>query len=283
MQARVWRFGDRSLPLGDRTLVMGILNVTPDSFSDGGLFEAPDAAIARGVQLADEGADVVDIGGESTRPGAVPLDVDEERDRVVPVVTGMRDARPDLPISIDTRHALVAHAALAAGASIVNDVSGGQDPAMFRVAREHGAGMVLMHMQGDPRTMQGAPHYDDVVAEVHEYLRERVEAAVFAGLEADRLCVDPGIGFGKDLAHNLELLRSLDRFGDLDATLLVGVSRKRFIGTLTEADDPSDRLEGSLAAEVIAVARGADVVRVHDVAPTVRALRVADAVVRETA
>jgi dihydropteroate synthase len=259
---------------------MGIVNVTPDSFSDGGRFADREAAVAHGARLVDEGADLVDIGGESTRPGAQPVPIDEEVARVIPVVEGLRAARPDAVLSVDTRRSEVAAAALGAGVHVVNDVSAGADPAMFAVAREAHAGLVLMHMRGDPRTMQDDPRYDDVVAEVHEHLRERVEAALFAGIEPGRVAIDPGIGFGKDLGHNLDLLRSLGRFTDLDAALVLGVSRKRLIGTLTGVEEPGDRLEGSLAAAVLGAAAGADVVRAHDVAATVRALRVADAIVR---
>ena len=283
MTERIWRCGDHALTLGRRTLVMGIVNVTPDSFSDGGMFDDAGSAIAHGAQLADEGADLVDIGGESTRPGADPVPEDEERRRVLPVIEGLRAQRPDLPISIDTRHAAIATDALAAGASVVNDVSGGADEEMLPNVAKAGAGLVLMHMRGEPGTMQDAPLYEDVVAEVHEYLRERVEAAIFAGVEADRLCVDPGIGFGKNVDHNLQLLRSIRVFGDLDAAVLVGASRKRFVGALSGADDPRDRLEGSLAAAILAAASGADIVRVHDVLSTVRALRVADAITRGSA
>ena len=267
--------------MGERTLVMGILNVTPDSFSDGGLFTDTETAVAHGVQLADEGADIVDVGGESTRPGAEPVSLDEELGRVLPVIEGISAARPDVAVSIDTRHPTVATGSIGAGAAIVNDISGGIDPDMVRVAAKGSAGMVLMHMQGEPRSMQVDPRYDDVVAEVHEYLRERVEAALFGGIDAEQLCVDPGIGFGKNLEHNLALLRALDRFRDLAAGLVIGVSRKRFIGALTDADDPTDRLEGSLAAAVLAAARGADVIRAHDVRATVRVLRVADAITRQ--
>jgi len=259
---------------------MGVVNATPDSFSDGGLFADIETAVAHGANLADEGADVVDIGGESTRPGAEPVSSDEELRRVLPVIEGLRAARPDVAISIDTRHPNVAAEAVAAGAAIVNDVSGGADPDMMRVAAQGTAGMVLMHMQGEPGSMQVDPRYEDVVEEVHGYLRERVEAALFDGVEAEQLCVDPGIGFGKNLEHNLALLRDLGRFRDLDAGLVIGVSRKRFIGTLTDAEDPTDRVEGSLAAAVLAAAAGADVIRAHDVRATVRALRVADAITR---
>jgi len=277
---RIWRCRDRLIPLGGRTLVMGVVNVTPDSFSDGGLFADIETAVAHGANLADEGADVVDIGGESTRPGAEPVSSDEELRRVLPVIEGLRAARPDVAISIDTRHPNVAAEAVAAGAAIVNDVSGGADPDMMRVAAQGTAGMVLMHMQGEPGSMQVDPRYEDVVEEVHGYLRERVEAALFDGVEAEQLCVDPGIGFGKNLEHNLALLRDLGRFRALDAGLVIGVSRKRFIGTLTDAEDPTDRVEGSLAAAVLAAAAGADVIRAHDVRATVRALRVADAITR---
>jgi len=261
---------------------MGVVNVTPDSFSDGGLFADAETAVAQAARLADEGAAIVDIGGESTRPGAEPVPLDEELRRVIPVVEGACAARPDVVISIDTRHPRVAAEALGAGAAIVNDISGGTDPEMLRIAVDEDAGMVLMHMQGQPGSMQTNPRYDDVVGEVHEYLRERVEAALFAGLGPDQVCVDPGIGFGKTLEHNLALLRKLDRLRDLDAGLVVGVSRKRFIGALTDVDDPQDRVEGSLAAAVLAAAAGADVIRAHDVRATARALRVADAITRPT-
>ena len=269
--------------LGARTLVMGVLNVTPDSFSDGGLYADAADAVAHGARMADDGADIVDVGGESTRPGAAPVAVDEELQRVLPVIEGLRTSRPDLVLSIDTRHGRVAKEAVAAGASIVNDISGGDDPTMMHVVKDAATGLVLMHMQGDPRTMQVEPHYEDVVVEVHEFLRERVESAVFAGIASKYLCVDPGIGFGKDLEHNLALLRAVERFRDLDATVMVGASRKRFIGALTEVEDPAARVEGSIAAAVLSVGHGADAVRVHDVAETVRALRVADAIVRDGA
>jgi dihydropteroate synthase len=282
MTDRVWRCRDHALALGARTLVMGIVNVTPDSFSDGAMFADAEDAVAHAARLVDDGADLVDVGGESTRPGAGPVPRDEELTRVLPVIEGIRAARPDVVVSVDTRNAEVAARAVAVGAAVVNDVSGGRDPAMFAVVRDSGAGLVLMHMRGDPATMQDDPRYQDVVAEVHEYLRERVEAAVFAGIAADRLAVDPGVGFGKDLEHNLAVLRALEAFTDLDAAVLVGVSRKRFVGSLSGVDRAADRLEGSIAAAVWCAANGADVVRVHDVAATVRALRVTDALGRGT-
>jgi dihydropteroate synthase len=282
MPGRVWRCRDRTLTLGERTLVMGIVNVTPDSFSDGGLFLGADDAVRHGARLVDEGADVLDVGGESTRPGAEPVDAEEELRRVIPVIEGLAKAVPETPVSVDTTKPEVARSALDAGARIVNDVTAGGDGAMFDAVGGSGAGVVLMHMLGDPRTMQDDPRYDDVVAEVHEYLRERIEAAVFAGIPEERVCIDPGIGFGKNVEHNLSLIRSIPALRTLGAAVLVGASRKRFIGTLTGTDEPSDRLEGSLAAAVLAASLGADVVRVHDVAATVRALKVADAVVRES-
>jgi dihydropteroate synthase len=259
---------------------MGVVNVTPDSFSDGGLFADTETAVARGAELVDEGADIVDIGGESTRPGADPVSLDEERDRVTPVIAGLRAARPDVAISVDTRHPAVAADAVAAGAVIVNDISGGADPDMVRVAADGTAGMVLMHMQGEPRSMQVDPRYDDVVAEVHEYLRERVEAALFGGVVAEQLCVDPGIGFGKTLEHNLRLLARLDEIVALGFAVVVGTSRKSFLGRLTGRDDPHDRVAATVATTVLALERGARVFRVHDVAPTRDALAVATATLR---
>jgi dihydropteroate synthase len=277
----VWVCGDASFALGERTLVMGVVNVTPDSFSDGGLFATVEDAVLHGATLADEGADLVDVGGESTRPGSDPVPVEEELRRVIPVIEGLRKARPGTPLSVDTRKPEVARAAIEAGAAVVNDVTGGRDPTMMRVAREGGTGLVLMHMLGEPKTMQDDPRYEDVVAQVHEYLRERIEAAVFAGIPQERICVDPGIGFGKNVEHNLALLRSVPALRQLGAAVTVGASRKRFIGTLSGAEDPADRLEGSLAVAVLAATFGADMVRAHDVRETVRALAVADAIVRE--
>ncbi|MGE5226864.1 MAG: dihydropteroate synthase [Planctomycetaceae bacterium] len=281
MTHRVWRCRNHTFELGSRTLVMGVVNVTPDSFSDGGSLADAHDAERYAAQLLDEGADLVDIGGESTRPGSSPVPIEEELRRVIPVIERVRVARADAVISVDTRHAEVATEALGAGAQVVNDVTGGRDPRLLEAAHDAGAGLVLMHMLGEPETMQDDPRYDDVVGEVREYLRERVEAAVFAGLPVEALAVDPGIGFGKNLEHNLALLRSLEDFTDLDAALLVGVSRKRFVGTLTGVERAKDRLEGSLAAATWAAAHGADVVRVHDVLATRRALAVVDALVRE--
>lgn len=274
----VWRCGARELVCGERTLVMGILNVTPDSFSDGGLFLDPDAAVARARRMVEEGADIVDVGGESTRPGSDPVPPEEERKRVLPVIEALAPEL-DVPISVDTRRAEVAAAAVEAGASIVNDVTAGADPGMFSVVREAGAGMVLMHMKGEPKTMQRDPRYDDVVAEVRGFLEGRLEAALLAGIEADRLCIDPGIGFGKTLEHNLLLLRHVDALFDLGRPVLVGPSRKSFIGALLDLP-PDQRVEGTLGAISWLAARGVHVVRVHDVREAVRALRVVDAIAR---
>jgi dihydropteroate synthase len=274
----IWRVGDVEIDCGERTLVMGILNVTPDSFSDGGVYLDHGAALNRGIEMVDEGADLIDVGGESTRPGSDPVSPEEERDRVVPVIETLA-AKVPVPISIDTRKPDVARAALDAGALIVNDISGARDPEMFAAVRETGAGMVLMHMKGEPKTMQVAPHYDDVVGEVHEYLRERIEAAEFAGIAPERLCVDPGIGFGKDLDQNLTLMHHVDALLDLGRPLLVGPSRKRFIGALLDLPE-DERVEGTAGAVAWLVGRGAHIARVHDVKQMVRVVRVVDAIAR---
>ncbi len=274
-----WRAGGRTLGCGERTLVMGILNVTPDSFSDGGRFLDPDAAVAHGLRLVADGADVVDVGGESTRPGSDPVGADEERERVVPVIERLARERPGLAISVDTRKPEVAEAALAAGACIVNDVSGARAEGMFEVVRRTGAGLVLMHMLGEPKTMQEAPRYRDVVADVKGYLRERIEAARSAGVPSEALAVDPGIGFGKTLEHNLLLLRHLGALSELGRPVLVGPSRKRFLGAIL--DLPEDQRDEATAGAVAwAVTHGANVVRVHDVRGIVRVVRVLDAIAR---
>ena len=281
---RIWRCREHRIVCGPRTLLVGVVNVTPDSFSDGGLHLDAGAATAHGLRLAEEGADLLDVGGESTRPGAEPVPAADEIARVVPVIEGLVAKLPDTPVSIDTRKPEVARPALEAGASIVNDIGAGTEPGMFEAVREAGAGMILMHMRGEPRTMQVDPTYDDVVVEVTAYLRARLEAAAAAGLERDRLCVDPGIGFGKDLQHNLELLRAVGRMReDLGVPYLVGPSRKRFIGTLTGTDDPADRVEGTAGAVAWCAAQGADLVRVHDARAMRRVVQVVDAIAREGA
>ena len=258
---------------------MGILNVTPDSFSDGGRFLDRATAVAHATRMVDDGADILDVGGESTRPGSEAVSAEEELSRVRPVIERLVEQHPAIPVSIDTRKADVAAEALDAGATIVNDVSGGADPRMFDVVREREAAVVLMHMQGDPKTMQEATHYDDVVGEVHEYLRQRIEAAELAGIAPDRIAVDPGIGFGKDLDQNLELMRGVGALLDLGRPVLVGPSRKRFIGAILDLPE-EERVEGTIGAVVWMVGQGAHIVRVHDVREVVRAVRVADAIAR---
>jgi len=277
---RVWRCGPCALDLS-RALVMGILNATPDSFSDGGSYADVDAAIAAGLRMRDEGADILDVGGESTRPGAESVPVEREIERVVPVVEGL--ARVGMTVSVDTRHPVVASAALAVGAVIINDVSGFRDPAMVDLAAVSGAGLVVMHMLGEPRTMQADPVYGDVVLEVADYLARQAAMLGSAGVDAAAIVIDPGLGFGKTTAHNLELLRRLDELTNLGYPVLIGASRTRFIGEISGAPLPRQRAAGSIAVALDAVARGASIVRVHDVKDTVRALAVARAIQGEDA
>jgi dihydropteroate synthase len=253
--------------------VMGVVNVTPDSFSDGGLYLDPAAAIARGRELAAEGADLLDVGGESTRPGSDPVSAGVELDRVLPVIEGLVGAGA-APVSVDTMKAEVARQALAAGASFVNDVTAlRHDPEMAGVIAEAGVPVCLMHMLGTPKTMQQDPRYQDVVAEVSEFLLERAAAAEAAGVPRDLICLDPGIGFGKTLDHNLELLAHLERLAGLGYPLLIAVSRKRFLGAITGRGE-ADRLAATIAANVAALERGAWMFRVHDVRPNREALDV---------
>jgi dihydropteroate synthase len=265
------------VPVGERVQVMGILNVTPDSFSDGGLFAGTDAAVRHGIELVAQGADIVDVGGESTRPGAAEVDAAEEAARVVPVIRAL--AREcGVPISVDTTKAAVAEEALEAGAVIVNDVSALRaDPRMASVAAGSGAGVVLMHMLGTPRTMQADPRYGDVVEEVARALAGWAAAAEAAGIGRDRIVVDPGIGFGKTVAHNLSLLRRLDRLVATAYPVMVGPSRKSFIGAVLGLG-VDDRVEGTAAAVAWSVAAGARIVRVHDVRPMVRVVRMVEAI-----
>ena len=261
----------------DRPQVMGIVNVTPDSFSDGGAHDTTDAAVAHALRLVEEGADLLDIGGESTRPGAAEVEVEEELRRVVPVIERLA-AQVAVPISIDTSKPEVMRAAVQAGAGMINDVYGLRREGALDAAAALGVPVVLMHMQGEPRSMQAAPQYDDVVGEVHRFLAERIFAAEMAGIPKQRIVVDPGFGFGKDTAHNLQLLARFERFVELGVPVLAGLSRKRSIGELTGRDVPADRVAGSVAAHLIAAQRGAAIVRVHDVAATVDALKVWNAV-----
>ncbi|MFC5570640.1 dihydropteroate synthase [Lysobacter yangpyeongensis] len=261
----------------DRVRVMGIVNVTPDSFSDGGEHASVDAAVAHGLRLAEEGADVLDIGGESTRPGAGEVGVEEELRRVIPVIERLAK-ETTLPISVDTSKPEVMRAAVAAGAGMINDVYALRRMGALEAAAAARVPVVLMHMQGEPRSMQSAPHYDDVVAEVHRFLAERIFAAEMAGIAKKQLLVDPGFGFGKNREHNLVLLAQLERLAELGVPVLAGLSRKKTIGELTGRDAPHERVFGSVAAHVIAAQRGAKLVRVHDVAATVDALKVWSAV-----
>jgi dihydropteroate synthase len=255
--------------------LMGVVNVTPDSFSDGGLYLDSDAAIAHGEELLGDGAEVLDVGGESTRPGAVEVDQAEELRRVEPVVAALAGAAT---VSIDTSKLAVAEAALDAGASIVNDVTAlRRDPEIAALCADRGAGVVLMHMPGNPRTMQDNPAYEDVVDEIKAFLAERIEVAVAAGVEEERIWLDPGIGFGKTVEHNLELLRRLAELRELGRPLVIGTSRKSFIGRI-DGSAVDERLGGSIASSVLAAAEGADVLRVHDVAETAQAMRVAEAI-----
>ena len=263
-----------TLDLGTAPVLMGIVNVTPDSFSDGGLYLDPERAIARGRELVAAGADLLDVGGESTRPGAAAVSAADELERVTPVVEALAaDAGPD--VSIDTSKAAVAAAALDLGAAIVNDVTALRaDPDLAGLCAERRCTVVLMHMLGDPRTMQDDPRYDDVVDDVRAFLAERIEAAVAAGIDEDRIWIDPGIGFGKTVDHNLELLTRLGEFGELGRPIVVGASRKRFLGSIT-GREVGDRIGATIASNVIALERGARVFRVHDVGEARQALDVA--------
>lgn len=266
------------LPLDQGTVIMGVVNVTPDSFSDGGQFFDRQAAVEQGLKLAAEGARILDIGGETTRPGSEPTPAAVELDRVLPVIRELK-ARCDAVLSIDTNKAEVAAAALEAGAEIINDITALRgDPEMAALAARSQAGLVLMHMLGTPRTMQKDPHYDDVVAEVRDFLATQAKAALAAGVEREAIVLDPGIGFGKTLTHNLELIRNLPALARLGYPVLLGASRKAFIGHLTGRATPADRVWGSLGVHLLGAALGARIVRVHDVAPLRDALLVGDAV-----
>ncbi len=259
-----------------RPLIMGVVNVTPDSFSDGGQFFSATAAIEHALQLIEAGADILDIGGESSRPGAAPVMLKEELQRVLPVIEGLTHA--NVPLSIDTCKPEVMCAALDAGASMVNDIWALRQPGALEAVAERDCGLCLMHMQRDPQQMQAAPRYTDVVQEVHDFLRLRVQVVRDHGVAGERIVIDPGFGFGKTLEHNLALLRQLERFTDLGVPVLAGLSRKSMIAALTGRERPEQRLAGSLSATLAAVARGAKIVRVHDVAATRDALQVWQAV-----
>ena len=275
--ARIIKLGREAVDLGRRTHVMGILNVTPDSFSDGGRFLEPSAALDHAVAMAEEGADFIDIGAESTRPGARPVPAQEQLARLLPVLRALKK-KVKAPVSVDTTSAMVAQEALREGADLVNDVSAlNGDPRMAAVVARTGVPCILMHMRGQPRTMQQNPRYRDLMAEIAGFLAAAIERGEQAGIKRIQMLVDPGIGFGKTLAHNLEILRRLAELGSLGAPVVVGPSRKRFIGAVLDVE-PDQRLEGTIAACVLAARNGANVLRVHDVKSVVRALKLADAV-----
>lgn len=263
-------------------MLMGIVNVTPDSFSDGGQFPGPREAVEHAERLLEDGATIVDIGGESTRPGSDPVPAGQEIGRVVPVIDALMSKVPGAIVSIDTRKTAVARAAISAGACIVNDVSAASDAGMLDLVRESRAGLILMHMMGDPKTMQVDPQYDDVVGEVRGFLAVRLAAAEEAGVSRDRLCVDPGIGFGKNLEHNLSLLHSVGSFRHLGVPVAAGVSRKRFIGQLTATEEVADRDDGTAGAVAWCATQRIDILRVHDVKAMSRVVGVVDAIMRGT-
>jgi dihydropteroate synthase len=280
MRERIWKIGERVFDVSRRGLIMGALNVTPDSFSDHGEFFSADKAIQRGLEMAAEGAHIIDVGGESTRPGSEPVTVDEELRRVMPVIENLR-RKLDVPISIDTSKAEVARAAIQAGASIVNDVTGGRgDDQMLTLVAETKSAFIIMHIQGKPRTMQIEPRYTDVVAEISEFFRQQYARAIGLNIDPMAIAFDPGFGFGKTLEHNLELLAQLERLRVHDRVLVVGVSRKSFLGKLIESQEIKDRLAPGLALTALLRARSADVFRVHDVKENVYALRVTEAILQ---
>ena len=272
--SRRWQLARELWQLPRRGAVMGILNVTPDSFSDGGAHVGLEAALAHVKQMLQEGADIIDIGGESTRPGAGEVPIAEELQRVIPVIEAVRSVWPQIRLSVDTRHAEVARAALQAGADVVNDITGLSDAAMRRVCAEHPCGIVLMHMQGEPRTMQDNPQYTDVVAEVRRFFESRLTLAASAGIDAKRICLDPGIGFGKSVEHNLALIRGLESLRVQNLPMLMALSRKRFMGALLgDADMAKKSPLPTVVMSLLAAERGADMHRVHDVGALAAALR----------
>jgi dihydropteroate synthase len=278
MGERLWKIGDRVVDLSRRGMIMGVLNVTPDSFSDAGEFFSLEKAVDHGLRMAAEGAQIIDVGGESTRPGAEPVSGTEELRRVIPVIEKLRN-KVDILISIDTSKSEVARAAFEAGASIVNDVTGGRaDKEMMAIVAKRNAGFIIMHMQGEPRTMQRDPHYVDVVSEVADFFRQQYERALKCGIDPMAMAFDPGIGFGKTLTHNLELLANLERLRVDDRPIVVGVSRKSFLGKLIGSSNVADRLAPTVALTSLLRARGANVFRVHHVKDNAEALRVTEAI-----
>ena len=280
MRERTWKIGDRAFDVSRHGLIMGVLNVTPDSFSDGGEFLTADKAIQRGLQMVAEGAHIIDVGGESTRPGSQPVTAEVELRRVIPVIENLR-AKLDVPISIDTSKAEVARAAIEAGASIVNDVTGGRgDDQMLPLVAETKSALIIMHMQGAPRTMQIQPRYTDVVAEISEFFRQQYACAIGLNIDPMAIAFDPGIGFGKTLEHNLEVLAQLEQLRAHDRALVVGVSRKSFLGKLIGSPEISDRLASAVGLTSLLRARGGDVFRVHDVKENAYALRISEAILQ---
>jgi dihydropteroate synthase len=280
--ANCWVIRDRQFIWGDRTYLMGILNVTPDSFSDGGNFTDKEAALKQVEQMLPY-IDILDIGGESTRPDAAPVSADQECDRILPIIEAVREAYPKLPISVDTVKASVAKQAIGAGADMVNDVSAGRfDPDMLPTVGKLQVPIFLMHMQGEPRTMQLNPQYRDVVQDIKRFLTDVISVAKACGIPQHLIAIDPGIGFGKTLEHNLELIRNLSAFKTIKAPLLLGVSRKSFIGKLCDRPDPSDRLLGTIAACNAGIAGGADILRVHDPKEIKEVCLVSDAIFRRS-
>jgi dihydropteroate synthase len=286
IKTRIMKFGKYDIQLGKKTTIMGILNVTPDSFSNGGKYRSLDLAFERALKMVEEGVDIIDVGGESTRPGANPVPIEKELKRVIPVIKKI-EKEIDVPISIDTSKATVAKEALDVGAEMVNDITALREERMAEVAADYDAPICLMHMQGDPKNMQKEPFYEDVVGEIISFLRERIDYALSKGIKKDKIIIDPGIGFGKrtgcGIEDNCAIICHLGEFKSLGFPIMISASRKRFIGNVCADEQQlpvSDRLEGSIAASALAVANGADIVRTHDVKETKRAIKMADAIVR---
>jgi len=282
MIVSAWEMRDRFFNWGKRTYLMGVVNVTPDSFSDGGEFSKPQAALAQAQRLVEAGADIIDIGGQSTRPGAAQISVEEELERVLSVIDVLRKAIA-VPISVDTTRAVVAAAAVAAGADIVNDISGGTfDNEMLATVAQLDIPIVLMHLRGNPQTMQQMTNYENLLGEIYQFLERQIASATSSGVNPSKIIIDPGIGFAKNQQQNLEILRNVSFFNSLNCPILVGASRKSFIGHIIDKPDPKERVWGTAAACCAAISTGADILRVHDVAQMRDVCRVADAIFRQT-
>lgn len=276
-----WHVRGRSFSWGRQTYLMAVLNVTPDSFSDGGLFNTLESALQQARHLSASGADFLDVGGQSTRPGSAQISLEEELDRVIPIIQAIRQELAT-PISVDTTRAAVARAAIAAGADVVNDISGGSfDPEMLPTVAELGVPIILMHIRGTPQTMQQFTNYEDLIGEIHEFLEQRIESAIVAGIAPHHIAIDPGIGFAKTYSQNLEILRQLSDFRDLKCPILAGPSRKSFIGHILNQPDPQQRVWGTAAAVCGAIAAGADIIRIHDLPAMRDVVQVADAIWRQ--